>query len=1231
MVWSIFLSGLLTVAVSSMDLIQGAQGVQRTQAAQAQARPWKLVSGLQDKADDINQSGLKLPPAEASRRQGKQPDLALSQSTGPAQPYLVAQTGHSNRIIDCTTLTEDGRFLATGSFKVVILWDVASGLELRMYNGLGSAATALAFDPRHRLLAAGSRGKVIVWNVDTSRQVKRFTTSGQVHALAFSADAHFLAAGVERNGAPGALMVWDVATGKVVHTLASRAASIRAISFNSDGKRVAAWGQGEGLQVWDHATGKLVWKTEVDAVHALAFTTDSKVLCAAHPAGGATRFTAATGEQLAPGRLKVPMQVDGNLSLDGKTFAAIDSQGRVTVWDLATAQVRHTFTDKNARRGTSGGLALGAGGRVLALCKDDGSVRLWNTADGVLLSTAAGRTASIRDAAFDPSGEHLALATAEGIRLWDLRAGAQIRILPGNQFPVFSPDGRLVAAGSDAESIVIVDAGTGNVLGRFPGAGPVVFAPSGRLIAYGGPVQDGHTIHLWDVSRRQHLRTFKGDGSRVLALTFAAEGKVLASVGGKALRSWDVETGKPLVVHETQEEWAAPAAFSPDGKLLVAGNGKVTRTGAPLAVWDVATGKRLLGLKTATAQVGVPRFRPGVKDLRAQIYLAPSGNFAAFPPDGTGWVTGPQEGTAILWGGQPGRRRKLGTLVAFADGGWGFADVQGRYDAAHGGDVEGLHWVVGNEPIALYQLKDRYYDPGLLAKYLGLNKQSLRDVQALPTLKLCPKVQLKLLQSKGLKLDVSLANQGGGIGKVVVLVNGKEATTDARPRGADSQATRLQFGYNLAGDARLAPGKANRVEVVAYNQKHDLCSRGHVILLEAPGEASVEKPHLWAVVAGVSDYATKDISLRYAAKDAEDFAKALGLGAGRLFGKDNVHLTLLTTSAAAADRQPARKNLVQALQALQKARPADLVVVYLAGHGVNHGGQDGDYFFLTQEATSANLNDAGVQTQCALSSQKLTELLKRVPAQRQVLILDTCASGRVITKLTEKRQVPASQIRALERVKDRTGSFILTGCAADAVSYEATRYAQGLLTHSLLLGMRGGALREERFVDIGKLFDFAADQVPQLAQDIGGVQRPVIATPKGGASFDIGMLDADDRKLVPLQAVRPLVLRSSFQEEDSFDDILDLARQVDEQLRTVSGRGQQAPLVFVDARDLPDAYRLQGRYKVDGERVMVELRVFQRKTKVATLTVQGTKGDLSNLAARIVQQVEKSMLTAAEK
>ena len=107
----------------------------------------------------------------------------------------------------------------------------------------------------------------------------------------------------------------------------------------------------------------------------------------------------------------------------------------------------------------------------------------------------------------------------------------------------------------------------------------------------------------------------------------------------------------------------------------------------------------------------------------------------------------------------------------------------------------------------------------------------------------------------------------------------------------------------------------------------------------------------------------------------------------------------------------------------------------------------------------------------------------------------------------EKREGRSSvEIRALERMKDRTGMYVLAGSAADAVSYEASLYGQGLLTYSLLFGIKGAALRNSEFVDIMTLFQYSANKVPELAKDIGGVQKPEIRIPHGGQSFDIGRL-----------------------------------------------------------------------------------------------------------------------------
>lgn len=62
-------------------------------------------------------------------------------------------------------------------------------------------------------------------------------------------------------------------------------------------------------------------------------------------------------------------------------------------------------------------------------------------------------------------------------------------------------------------------------------------------------------------------------------------------------------------------------------------------------------------------------------------------------------------------------------------------DPEGRYDASDEGNVPWPYWIVGEEQVSLLQLRDGYYDPGLLSKILGSNKKPLRKVRPLDPLR----------------------------------------------------------------------------------------------------------------------------------------------------------------------------------------------------------------------------------------------------------------------------------------------------------------------------------------------------------------------------------------------------------------------------------------------------------------------------------------------------------------
>jgi hypothetical protein len=110
---------------------------------------------------------------------------------------------------------------------------------------------------------------------------------------------------------------------------------------------------------------------------------------------------------------------------------------------------------------------------------------------------------------------------------------------------------------------------------------------------------------------------------------------------------------------------------------------------------------------------------------------------------------------------------------------WAVSVPSGLFDASPD-MMESLHYVSGMDIIDLEQLKERYYEPGLLAKVFGLSLETPRSVEALNAVDLYPEMHAKLSDDK-LGLLVDLEPRSGGIGKISLFVNGKEVMEDANP------------------------------------------------------------------------------------------------------------------------------------------------------------------------------------------------------------------------------------------------------------------------------------------------------------------------------------------------------------------------------------------------------------------------------------------------------------------
>ena len=514
---------------------------------------------------------------------------------------------------------------------------------------------------------------------------------------------------------------------------------------------------------------------------------------------------------------------------------------------------------------------------------------------------------------------------------------------------------------------------------------------------------------------------------------------------------------------------------------------------------------------------------------------------------------------------------------------WVHIHPSGLFDASPEA-MDLMYWTKGLEIIDFSQLKARYWLPGLWSKVM--EGEQLPDVKGLQELKLQPKVKFGDLKN-GL-LPINLTKREGGYGKVTIFINGKEVINDARGNNLDTSKIEQTIFYSIKDHPFLVNGEN---EIVVKTASADGFVQGRENLFSTFIKKKISRPQFFGVVIGVGEYANSHINLKYPIQDANAMTKSLQLGAENLFGVDRTFVYSITSKGS---NKPTKANIQVVFETIsKKANPEDVIVIYLSGHGVNWGGDQGDFYFLTSDArasTKSAYADPIIRQTTTISTAEWVEMLNSISALKQVMIIDACGSGKAVDNLLASRDVETSQIKAIDRMKDRTGMYIISGCTADAASYESGQYGQGLLTYSILEAMKGAALKSDGSVDVDLMMQHARERVPALADGVGGIQQPQLLAPKGG-SFDIGILDDTDQKAIPLASPKKVFVRSNLVDSEEFEDVLGLSDLLDEQLIAISSKGVESNIVYFDAKKYPNACKISGGYTVEDKVIKLSLKI----------------------------------------
>jgi WD40 repeat protein len=180
-----------------------------------------------------------------------------------------ALSGH-HLPVTAIALTPDGRRLVSASVdRTLAVWDVGTGARLRVLEGHAGSIYALALTPDGRqIVSGGFDHRVMVWDLESGSVVHTLTGhTGSVNAVLVTPNLRVLSAGDDCT-----VRVWDPGMGSAVAVLEGHDRAVRDLAITPDGTQVLATSDSGVLIVWELATRRLVRRmtSHTDTINALA-------------------------------------------------------------------------------------------------------------------------------------------------------------------------------------------------------------------------------------------------------------------------------------------------------------------------------------------------------------------------------------------------------------------------------------------------------------------------------------------------------------------------------------------------------------------------------------------------------------------------------------------------------------------------------------------------------------------------------------------------------------------------------------------------------------------------------------------------------------------------------------------------------------------------------------------------------------------------------------------------
>lgn len=723
------------------------------------------------------------------------------------------------------------------------------------------------------------------------------------------------------------------------------------------------------------------------------------------------------------------------ISDDGK-FMATGSVGKVFIWDLEEGRLVHCI--KNLLYPVfSMGFTTDSKSILLAL--GNNNVEMWDIESFTKTTTFFGHSYMLKDLKVGKNGKYfLSLDYKNKIILWDINKGKALREF---DLPVslvhsadFSPSGKEL------------------IIGQMDGEIPVIDLASGKTVK---------SLNNKKMLSEDYRPGMSEDSTRMLAVRdFSLGNKVLSddnkiiAYHANLVTLWDIESG-------VQEKFL-PLNFTPSRSVA---NEK-------LDIAALRNGKTLKFYDYNKNRIIDSAFLSG-NDFNA-LAVHPSGKY---------FLTGEMDGSVKFFESQTGK--EVMTLFAFDSTDWAVVTPKGYFDASLGA-MGLLYYVDGLDIIPLEAYFEKSYIPTLFKsidegrEIGGASDKGDRftNIMVPPTVKLSSPNASTIISEPEEQVEIEIFDEGGGIDELRLYQNGKlidvKYYTDTKPKAGN----KIEVSFT----AQLVSGN-NIFKANAFS-KGRLEGKSSPILVKfnAPKPAST----LYILATGVDKYENSKYNLKYAKADAVSLSGEVAGLKNKIF-KDVVVKTLFDAEATIKNVRLAFDEIVA------KAKPEDTFLFYFSGHGatdeVTEGGES-EFYFILHEVQQI-YGDAKARDPFALSGKELKEYSLKIKAQKQLILIDACQSGKALENFAMRG--PQSEKAIIDLSKSR-GLYIMAASEADQTAKEVNDLGHGVFTYSLIEGLKCAAdfFEKDGIINVKELNLFVNKKVKEIARKYNLTpQRPV--------------------------------------------------------------------------------------------------------------------------------------------